>query len=140
MGSTAVDASRVAAGIQVDISLRTLRKKGTEMAGSGEYDKHFPATGVYECAGCGEPLYKAETKFNSGCGWPAFYDAIPGKVTQHVDSSWGMQRIEICCSSCGGHLGHLFKGEGYKTPTDERACVNSVSIKFSKDEQPGKKT
>lgn len=110
---------------------RILRGKGTEAAGTGEYDKHFPKEGTYACAGCGTPLYTAGTKFNSGCGWPAFFDAIPGAVTQHVDSSFGMKRIEITCSACGGHLGHLFKGEGYNNPTDERACVNSVSIKFN---------
>ncbi|KAM0749555.1 methionine sulfoxide reductase B [Meredithblackwellia eburnea MCA 4105] len=113
---------------------RILRQKGTEMAGSGEYNKHYPTKGTYECAGCGTPLYTAETKFDSGCGWPAFYQALPGAVTQHVDNSWGMQRIEITCSACGGHLGHLFKNEGFKTPTNERACVNSVSIKFNPDD------
>ncbi|SCZ87608.1 BZ3500_MvSof-1268-A1-R1_Chr2-2g05074 [Microbotryum saponariae] len=110
---------------------RILRKKGTEMAGSGELDKHFADKGVYECAGCGTPLYTADTKFKSGCGWPAFFDAIPGAVTRFTDKSWGMERTEIVCSSCGGHLGHIFKGEGFNTPTDERACVNSVSIRFN---------
>lgn len=114
---------------------RILRKKGTEMAGTGELDDHFAKEGVYECAGCGTPLYTAETKFNSGCGWPAFFDAIPGAVTQHEDTTFGMKRIEITCTNCGGHLGHLFKGEGYKTPTNERACVNSVSIKFNPDKE-----
>ncbi|BGP09466.1 Peptide methionine sulfoxide reductase B5 [Rhodotorula toruloides] len=123
---------------------RILREKGTEMAGTGEYDKHYPGKGVYECAGCGQPLYTADTKFKSGCGWPAYFDAIPGAVDEHVDRSWGMERIEITCSGCGGHLGHIFKGEGYDTPTDARHCVNSVSIKFdpSKDmkyEGPTKK-
>jgi len=113
---------------------RILRKKGTEMAGTGEYDKHYPSKGVYECAACGTPLYTAETKFKSGCGWPAFYDAIPGAVTQHRDTTFGMERIELCCAACGGHLGHLFKGEGYDTPTDERACINSISLKFNADE------
>ncbi|KAL8279031.1 hypothetical protein RQP46_008489 [Phenoliferia psychrophenolica] len=112
---------------------RILRGKGTEMAGTGEYNKHQPTKGVYECAGCATPLYTADTKFDSGCGWPAFFDAIPGAVTQHKDSSFGMTRIELTCAACGGHLGHLFKGEGFKTPTDERACVNSVSIKFNED-------
>ncbi|KJA28136.1 hypothetical protein HYPSUDRAFT_62528 [Hypholoma sublateritium FD-334 SS-4] len=108
---------------------RILRQKGTEAAGTGEYDKHA-APGVYTCAGCGTPLYKSTTKFNSGCGWPAFFDAIPGAVTRHEDNSWFMKRIEITCTACGGHLGHVFKGEGFKTPTDERHCVNSVSLKF----------
>ncbi|KDR80585.1 hypothetical protein GALMADRAFT_222180 [Galerina marginata CBS 339.88] len=108
---------------------RILRQKGTEPAGTGEYDKHSEA-GVYSCAGCGTPLYKSTTKFNSGCGWPAFFDAIPGAVSRHEDVSWGMKRIEITCTACGGHLGHVFQGEGFPTPIDERHCVNSISLKF----------
>ncbi|KAJ3189947.1 Peptide methionine sulfoxide reductase B5 [Gaertneriomyces sp. JEL0708] len=109
---------------------RVLREKGTEAPGTGEYNKH-KADGVYNCAGCGAALYKSTTKFDSGCGWPAFFDAIPGAVVRHTDESFGMERIEICCSACGGHLGHVFKGEGFRTPTDERHCVNSVSMTFS---------
>ncbi|KAJ7509667.1 Mss4-like protein [Mycena galericulata] len=108
---------------------RIIRQKGTERAGTGEYDKHFDE-GVYSCAACSTPLYKSTTKFNSGCGWPAFFDAIPGAVTRHTDSSWGMERTEIVCTACGGHLGHVFKGEKFDTPTDERHCVNSVSLTF----------
>ncbi|KAI0704336.1 peptide methionine sulfoxide reductase msrB [Cytidiella melzeri] len=111
---------------------RILREKGTEPAGSGKYDK-FAKDGVYSCAGCGTPLYKSTTKFNSGCGWPAFFDAIPGAVSRHTDSSWGMSRTEITCTACGGHLGHVFKGEGFGTPTDERHCVNSVSLSFAEE-------
>ncbi|KAI7845205.1 hypothetical protein COHA_001249 [Chlorella ohadii] len=80
--------------------------------------------------GCEQPLYTAETKFNSGCGWPAFYDFIPGSVDRHEDNSFGMRRVEITCSNCGGHLGHVFEGEGFPTPTDQRHCVNSLSIKY----------
>lgn len=117
---------------------RVLREKGTEAPFSGEYDKHAPKDGVYTCAGCSAPLYKAEHKFKSGCGWPAYFDALPGAVTRHTDSTFGMERTEIVCSNCGGHLGHVFKGEGYPTPTDERHCVNSVSLKFnSGDPQTG---
>jgi len=108
---------------------RVLREKGTERAGTGEYE-NTKSEGVYDCAGCGTPLYKSTTKFSSGCGWPAFFDAIPGAVTRHEDRTFGMTRIEITCTACGGHLGHVFKGEGFKTPTDERHCVNSVSLKF----------
>ncbi|TFL01903.1 peptide methionine sulfoxide reductase msrB [Pterulicium gracile] len=108
---------------------RVLREKGTEMPGVGEYNKH-KGTGVYNCAGCGTALYKSSTKFDSGCGWPAFFDAIPGAVSRHEDRSLGRQRIEITCTACNGHLGHVFKGEGFQTPTDERHCVNSVSMKF----------
>jgi len=95
----------------------------------------MPEAGVYTCAGCEAPLYKADHKFKSGCGWPAYFDSIPGAVTRHTDRTFGMERTEIVCSNCGGHLGHVFKGEGYKTPTDERHCVNSVSLNFSKDDK-----
>ncbi|KAI0602004.1 methionine-R-sulfoxide reductase-like protein SelR [Biscogniauxia sp. FL1348] len=115
---------------------RILREKGTEAPFSGKYDKFFSETGVYTCAGCNAPLYKANHKFKSGCGWPAYFDSIPGAVTRHEDSSWGMTRTEIVCSNCGGHLGHVFKGEGYPTPTDERHCVNSVSLNFSPEDKP----
>ncbi|KAF5377807.1 hypothetical protein D9757_008101 [Collybiopsis confluens] len=108
---------------------RILRHKGTEPAGTGEYDSHYEQ-GVYECAGCGTPLYKSDTKFKSGCGWPAFFDAIPGAVNRHEDRAFGMVRTEITCAACGGHLGHVFKGEKFPTPTDERHCVNSISLKF----------
>ncbi|CAG8011294.1 unnamed protein product [Penicillium salamii] len=112
---------------------RILREKGTERAGTGEYDNHHPSKGVYNCAGCDAPLYTADHKFKSGCGWPAYFDSIPGAVTRHVDSTFGMKRTEIVCSNCGGHLGHVFEGEGYPTPTDERHCVNSISLRFTED-------
>jgi len=118
---------------------RILRQKGTEAAGTGEYE-HTKDTGVYSCAGCGTPLYKSTTKFSSGCGWPAFFDAIPGAVNRHEDRTHFMVRTEITCATCGGHLGHVFKGEGFKTnegvktPTDERHCVNSVSLSFAGDD------
>ncbi|CAL9021565.1 unnamed protein product [Prunus brigantina] len=107
---------------------RILRQKGTEYPGTGEYDKLFEE-GVYGCAGCGTPLYRSTTKFNSGCGWPAFYEGLPGAINYNPDPD-GM-RTEITCAACGGHLGHVFKGEGFRTPTDERHCVNSISLKFS---------
>ena len=122
--------------ISVD-QFRVLREKGTEAPFTGEYDKHMPSAGVYTCAGCDAPLYKANHKFKSGCGWPAYFDSIPGAVTRHTDSTFGMQRTEIVCSNCGGHLGHVFKGEGYPTPTDERHCVNSISLKFHEKEEGG---
>ncbi|KAI9222967.1 peptide methionine sulfoxide reductase msrB [Blastocladiella britannica] len=108
---------------------RVLREAGTERPGTGEYNKH-KEPGVYACAACDTPLYTSSTKFDSGCGWPAFFDAIDGAVERREDNSGGMVRIEIVCSKCGGHLGHVFKGEGFKTPTDERHCVNSVSLAF----------
>ncbi|RYO90046.1 hypothetical protein DL766_007322 [Monosporascus sp. MC13-8B] len=115
---------------------RILREKGTEAPYSGKYDKFFSDSGVYTCAGCNAPLYKANHKFKSGCGWPAYFDSIPGAVTRHEDNSFGMARTEIVCSNCGGHLGHVFKGEGYPTPTNERHCVNSVSLNFSPEDKP----
>ncbi|KAL5541235.1 hypothetical protein UlMin_042708 [Ulmus minor] len=104
-----------------------LRQKGTEYPGTGEYDKFF-GDGVYNCAGCGTPLYKSTTKFNSGCGWPAFYEGLPGAINRTPDPDG--RRIEITCAACGGHLGHVFKGEGFPTPTNERHCVNSISLTF----------
>lgn len=118
---------------------RILREKGTETPGSGKFDKHAPSAGVYTCAGCDAPLYKASHKFSSGCGWPAYFDSIPGAVKRFEDSSMFMKRIEIVCSNCGGHLGHVFQGEGFPTPTDERHCVNSVSLNFSPDDAPVQK-
>lgn len=81
-----------------------------------------------------DECFQAHHKFKSGCGWPAYFDAIEGSVTRHTDRTFGMERTEIVCTNCGGHLGHVFKGEGYDTPTDERHCVNSVSLNFSKDD------
>eukprot|EP01018_Ginkgo_biloba_P026658 Gb_11290 [translate_table: standard] len=107
---------------------RILRQKGTEFPGTGEYNK-FYEDGLYKCAGCGTPLYKSTTKFDSGCGWPAFFEGLPGAINRTPDPDG--RRIEITCAACGGHLGHVFKGEGFPTPTDERHCVNSVSIKFT---------
>lgn len=100
----------------------------SRLPGTGEYNK-FYGGGVYNCAGCGTPLYKSTTKFDSGCGWPAFFEGLPGAINRTPDPDG--RRVEITCAACGGHLGHVFKGEGFSTPTDERHCVNSVSIKFT---------
>ncbi|OQR92311.1 peptide methionine sulfoxide reductase B3, chloroplastic-like [Achlya hypogyna] len=107
---------------------RVLREKGTEERGTGEYNKHYEE-GVYHCVGCDVPLYKSTTKFDSGCGWPAFFDALPGAITAQPDADG--RRTEIVCTNCGGHMGHVFKNEGFKNPTNERHCVNSVSIRFT---------
>ncbi|CEG38636.1 methionine-r-sulfoxide reductase [Plasmopara halstedii] len=115
------------------MQFQVLRLKGTERAGVGEYIKN-KETGVYVCAGCKNPVYTSATKFDSGCGWPAFYDAIPGAIKAVADADG--YRTEIMCAKCDGHMGHVFKGEGFKTPTNERHCVNSVSLIFHAGEVP----
>ena len=106
-----------------------LREKGTERPGSGEYDGFYPKEGHFVCRGCGNPIYSAEAKFQSGCGWPAFDKCYKGSIRTETDVTLGMKRVEIMCGACDGHLGHVFEGERM-TPTNERHCVNSVSIKF----------
>ena len=112
-----------------DEQYRILRKKETEIPFSGALNGHFE-DGVYLCAACKSPLFKSETKFNSGCGWPSFDAAIKGQVDYLLDKTHGMLRTEILCQRCGGHLGHVFN-DG-PTPTGNRYCVNSVSLDFEK--------
>jgi len=110
-----------------------LRRAGTERAFTGEYtDNH--RVGVYRCRACGSELFRSETKFDSHCGWPSFFTPLAGeRVIERTDRSMGATRTEILCANCHSHLGHVFSGEGYGTPTDLRYCINSISLTF--DEQ-----
>ena len=106
---------------------RVLRKKGTELPFTGKYNDFFDH-GIYSCKGCGQKLFNSKNKFNSSCGWPSFDKSIKGSINYIEDYSYGMNRIEIICSKCGGHQGHVFN-DG---PTDsgKRYCVNSISVDF----------
>ena len=104
-----------------------LREGGTEQPYTGKYNNHFE-DGVYICKGCGKPLYKSKSKFDSGCGWPSFDECIKNSIEYKKDFKIGVLRIEILCSNCGGHQGHVFN-DG-PTKTNQRYCVNSASIDF----------
>ena len=108
-----------------------LREKGTERAFTGKYWNH-KEDGTYVCAGCGQELFSSDTKFDSGTGWPSFWDALDkSKIQTKDDYSFGMHRIEVLCSRCGGHLGHVF--DDGPRPTGLRYCINSASLTFTKE-------
>ncbi|GDY32955.1 peptide-methionine (R)-S-oxide reductase MsrB [Gandjariella thermophila] len=107
-----------------------LRQAGTEPPWSGEYVDE-KTVGVYECRACGAELFRSETKFESHCGWPSFHDpADTDAVILREDRGLGMVRTEVLCANCHSHLGHVFSGEGYPTPTDQRYCINSVALRL----------
>jgi peptide-methionine (R)-S-oxide reductase len=105
-----------------------LREAGTEPPFVGEYTD-TTTEGVYRCRACGAELFRSDTKFASHCGWPSFYSPLAEDRVEYVeDTSLGMKRVEVRCGTCGSHLGHVFEGEGYDTPTDQRYCINSISL------------
>ncbi|MET9856218.1 peptide-methionine (R)-S-oxide reductase MsrB [Streptomyces sp. NPDC006450] len=110
---------------------QVLRLAGTEPAFRGEYTD-TKTEGVYSCRGCGSELFRSTEKFESHCGWPSFYDPKDSDAVElKADVAHGMVRTEVLCAKCGSHLGHVFEGEGYPTPTDQRYCINSISLRLT---------
>ena len=108
-----------------------LRQSATEAPFTGEY-YDTQTEGVYACRACGSELFRSQTKFESHCGWPSFYQPLAGDSVEYIEDTSlpGRPRVEVRCANCGSHLGHVFEGEGYDTPTDQRFCINSVSLKL----------
>ncbi len=112
------------------LAYHVLRQAGTEPPYSGEYE-NTETEGVYHCRACEAELFRSDAKFHSGCGWPSFYAPTESDaVVLLVDHLLGYPRVEARCQSCGSHLGHVFEGEGYRTPTDQRWCINSVCLRL----------
>ena len=115
---------------------KVLRQAGTEAPFVGEYTD-TKTVGVYRCRACDAELFRSETKFDSHCGWPSFYAPLAEERVEYIeDKSFGRTRTEVRCANCGSHLGHVFEGEGYGTPTDQRYCINSVSMKLEPESGP----
>lgn len=111
-----------------------LRNSGTEAPGTGKYT-NFTGKGIYSCRGCGAELFRSSEKFDAHCGWPAFFSPLAeDRIIERTDTSHGMVRTEVLCANCGSHLGHVFTGEGFPTPTDLRYCINSVCLTFEEAE------
>ena len=111
-----------------------LRQAATERPFTGAYTDN-KQVGVYRCRACGSELFRSEHKFDSHCGWPSFFTPLAGeRIIERRDRTLGMDRVEVLCANCHSHLGHVFEGEGYGTPTDLRYCINSISLTF--EEQP----
>ncbi len=113
-----------------------LRQAGTDRPFGANYEAFKKqGSGTYVCTGCGSTLFKSTTKFDARCGWPAFYDPASHDAIKTIrDESLGMVRVEVVCARCEGHLGHVFEGEGFDTPTDQRYCINATSLRFIPDE------
>ena len=112
------------------LEYRVLRQSGTEAPFTGEYTD-TTAAGIYRCRACGTELFRSEHKFASHCGWPSFYTAAAAdRVRLVTDKSLFQTRTEVRCAACDSHLGHIFEGEGYDVPTDQRWCINSISLDF----------
>ena len=114
---------------------RVLRQAGTEAPWKGEYTD-TKTKGVYRCRACGFELFSSDTKFDSHCGWPSFWTPLAEDRVRYIeDTSLGMRRVEVRCANCDSHLGHVFEGEGYGTPTDQRYCINSISLTLEPADQ-----
>ena len=115
---------------------KVLRQAGTEAPFVGEYTD-TKTVGVYRCRACDAELFRSETKFDSHCGWPSFYAPLAEDRVEYIeDKTFGRTRTEVRCANCGSHLGHVFEGEGYGTPTDQRYCINSISMKLEPEAGP----